>query len=156
MNGNIPLIASAASAPAAFIHPCQPPQVDLAGEHELIENSQPRGFVWQVNKQRSRSASQFGPTISGGVDGPTCWVPAVGGGGGGTRSLTHTLKLLWQLKEHAFWTTLFFGMGAKLPAKLVAIEENRIIAATLSFICTPPKARTLKVCTSVKSMCKEQ
>ena len=37
----------------------------------------------------------------------------------------------------------------KLPAKLVAIEENRIIAATFSFICTLLKARTLKVCASV-------
>ena len=38
------------------------------------------------------------------------------------------------------WAILFFGMGVTLPAKLVAIEENRIIAATLSFICTPLKA----------------
>jgi len=34
---------------------------------------------------------------------------------------------------------LFFEMGAKLPAKLVAIEQKRIIAAALSFICTPHK-----------------
>jgi hypothetical protein len=30
-------------------------------------------------------------------------------------------------------------MGAKLPAELVAIEQKRIIAAALSFICVAPK-----------------
>jgi hypothetical protein len=55
------------------------------------------------------------------------------------RSLAHRSKLFWQLTTHD-WTILFFGMGVKLPAKLVAIEENRSIAATLSFICMPPKA----------------
>jgi hypothetical protein len=54
------------------------------------------------------------------------------------RSLAHRSKLFWQLTAHD-WTILFFGMDVKLPAKLVAIEENRIIAATLSFICKPPK-----------------
>ena len=49
------------------------------------------------------------------------------------RSLAHRSKLFWQLTAHD-WTILFFGMGVKLPAKLVAIEENRIIAATLRFI----------------------
>ncbi len=64
------------------------------------------------------------------------WVP---------RSCTQTVKLFWHLAEHnwRFWTNLFFGMGVKLPAKLVAIEENRIIAATFSFICTLLKAGVL-------------
>ena len=29
-------------------------------------------------------------------------------------------------------------MGVKLPAKLIVVEENRIIAAAISFICMPP------------------
>jgi hypothetical protein len=32
-------------------------------------------------------------------------------------------------------------MGARLPAKLVAIEQKRIIAATLSFIRVAPTAK---------------
>jgi hypothetical protein len=34
-----------------------------------------------------------------------------------------------------FWAILFFEIAAKLPAKLVAIEQKRIIAAAVSFIC---------------------
>jgi hypothetical protein len=53
------------------------------------------------------------------------------------------LKLFWQLAKQfwLFWTTLFFGMGVKLPAKQGAIEENRIMAATFSSICTLLKKR---------------
>ena len=47
-------------------------------------------------------------------------------------SLAHRSKLFWQLTAQD-WTILFFGIGVKLPAKLVAIEENRSIAATLSW-----------------------
>ena len=64
-------------------------------------------------------------------------------------SFTHRSKLFWHVTAQA-WTILFFGMSVKLPAKLVAIEENRITAATLNFICTPLKAGTLRVCASVK------
>ena len=103
--------------------------------------AQPRGFAWQFNRQRVWSPSQFWPIGTCGVGVVTCWVPAVGGGvAAGTRSLAHRLKAFWQLTAQAFWAILFFGMGVKLPAKLVAIEENRIIAATVSFICTPLKA----------------
>src|SRR5262249_25113205 len=103
--------------------------------------AQPRGFAWQFNKQRVWSPSQFWPIGTCTVGAVTCWVPAVGGGiAAGTRSLTHRLKAFWQLTAQGLWAILFFGMGVKLPAKLVAIEENRIIAATLSFICTPLKA----------------
>ena len=58
-------------------------------------------------------------------------------------SLTHRSKAFWHVAAHD-WAILFFGMGVKLPAKLVAIEENRIIAATLSFICTPLKVGEIK------------
>jgi len=50
----------------------------------------------------------------------------------------HSRNVSWQLLKQKFWTILFFGMGVKLPAKLVVIEEKRIIAAAASFICTPP------------------
>ena len=33
--------------------------------------------------------------------------------------------------------TLFFGMGVKLPAKLVVTEANRTTAATVSFMYAP-------------------
>ena len=36
--------------------------------------------------------------------------------------------------------TLFFGMGVKLPAKLVVTEVNRITAATVSFMYASTKA----------------
>lgn len=51
-------------------------------------------------------------------------------------SFTHRSKLFWHATAQA-WTILFFGMSVKLPAKLVAIEESKIIAATVSFICSP-------------------
>jgi hypothetical protein len=41
-------------------------------------------------------------------------------------------------------------MGVKLPAKLIVVEEKRIIAAALSFIFASPKAGTLKVCASFR------
>jgi hypothetical protein len=63
-------------------------------------------------------------------------------------------KLFWHVTEHTFWPILFFGMGVKLPARLVAIKESRIIAATLSFICTPLKSWDIK---SLRlSLCKWQ
>ena len=111
---------------------------------------QPRGFAWHICKQIFRSPSQFGPIASGTVGGATCWVPTVGGGVVVRETLTHRSKLFWHVTEHTFWTILFFGIGVKLPAKLVAIEQKRIIAAALSFICTPLKAGTLRVCASVK------
>jgi hypothetical protein len=49
-------------------------------------------------------------------------------------SFTHRSKLFVTAQA---WTILFFGMSVKLPAKLVAIEESKIIAATVSFICSP-------------------
>ena len=85
-------------------------------------------------KQESRSNSQFAPTTNGAVVGATCWVPTVGGGAPVPRSLTHKSNAVWQLVEHAFCTILFFGMGVKLPAKLVGIDAKRIIVAALSFI----------------------
>ena len=97
---------------------------------------QPRGWPWHSSKQIFRYAAQSGP-INSGADGVTCWVPAIGGIGGGTLRFTHTPKLFWHEAAHPVWTIFIFGMGVTLPAKLVAIEENRIIAATLSFICSP-------------------
>jgi len=49
------------------------------------------------------------------------------------RSLAHRSKLFWQLTAHD-WTILFFGMGVKLPAKLVVIEERRNITAAASLM----------------------
>ena len=63
-------------------------------------------------------------------------------------SRTHRSKLLWHAAAHD-WAILFFGMGVKLPAKLVAIEESKIITATVSFI-VAPKSWTFKVCASAK------
>ena len=97
---------------------------------------QPRGWPWHSSKQIFRYAAQSGP-INSGADGVTCWVPAIGGIGGGALRFTHTPKLFWHEAAHPVWTIFIFGMGVTLPAKLVAIEENRIIAATLSFICSP-------------------
>ena len=88
----------------------------------------------QALKQESRSNSQFAPITNGGAVGATCWVPSVGGGAPVPRSLTHKLNAVWQLVEHAVCTILFFGMGVKLPAKLVEIDAKRIIVAALSFI----------------------
>src|SRR5262249_58738876 len=101
--------------------------------------------------------SQFGPipgaglaTIAGGVvgvepgaTGGTYWVP---------RSCTHRVKLFWHLTEQLWtsWTTLLFGMS--VPARLVALEENRIVAATPTFICTLLKTRTLKVCAQLNEL----
>jgi hypothetical protein len=106
------------------------------GGFRTITGSQPRGFVWQTSKQSLSSPSQL-PTTSG-TDGVVCWVPVVGGGGGGVRSFAHRSKLFWHVTAHD-WAILFFGMGAKLPAKLVTTEQNRIIGAPTTFICTPPK-----------------
>jgi hypothetical protein len=44
----------------------------------------------------------------------------------------HWLKRVWQLRAQPPWAILFFGMGVKLPAKLIVIEDKRIIAAALS------------------------
>jgi hypothetical protein len=40
---------------------------------------------------------------------------------------------IWQVAKQDC-ATLFFGMGVKLPAKLVVTEVNRITAATVSFM----------------------
>jgi hypothetical protein len=45
---------------------------------------------------------------------------------------THTLKLFWHEAAHPVWTILYFGMGVKLPAKLIVAEDKRIIAAGTS------------------------
>jgi hypothetical protein len=37
--------------------------------------------------------------------------------------------------KHEFWTILVLGTGVKSPAKLIATEERRIMAAALSFMC---------------------
>jgi hypothetical protein len=47
----------------------------------------------------------------------------------GSVSFVHKSNAIWQLFKHELWAILFFGMGVKLPAKLVAIEESRVIAA---------------------------
>ena len=89
--------------------------------------------VWDLGMDDSTAIWCFqinGPELR--IVGVVCWVPTVGGGGGGRRSLTHRSKLSWHVTAHPVWTIL----GVKLPAKLVAIEENRIIAAVLSFICS--------------------
>jgi hypothetical protein len=44
----------------------------------------------------------------------------------------HWLKRVWQLRAQPPWAILFVGMGVKLPAKLIVIEDKRIIAAALS------------------------
>jgi hypothetical protein len=44
----------------------------------------------------------------------------------------HWLKRFWQLRAQPPWAIIFFGMGVKLPAKLIVIENKRIIAAALS------------------------
>jgi len=142
-------------APKRTASDCQGAYAVLAhvaeGHHGGPEQAdQPRGFAWHICKQIFRSPSQFGPIASGTVGGATCWVPTVGGGVVVRETLTHRSKLFWHVTEHTFWTILFFGIGVKLPAKLVAIEQKRIIAATLSFICKPLKAGTLRVCASVK------
>jgi hypothetical protein len=49
---------------------------------------------------------------------------------------------IWQLTAHEVCVILFFEAGVKSPAKLVAIEQTRIIAATLSFICVVPKSKS--------------
>jgi hypothetical protein len=57
------------------------------------------------------------------------------------QSCKHWLNKVWQFTEQlncCVCAILFFGMGVKLPAKLLVIEENKIIAATIRFICTPP------------------
>jgi hypothetical protein len=60
-------------------------------------------------------------------------VPVVGDGtGGGTLSFEHTVKLFWHEAAHPVWTILIFGMGVKLPAKLIVAEDKRIIAAGTS------------------------
>jgi hypothetical protein len=46
----------------------------------------------------------------------------------------HNRNMSWQLLGQKFWTILFFGMGVKLPAKLVVIEERRNITATASLM----------------------
>jgi len=51
------------------------------------------------------------------------------------QTLKHSTNARWQLSKHVVWAILIFGMGVKLPAKAVAIEDKRIIAAALSFIC---------------------
>ena len=48
------------------------------------------------------------------------------------QSCMHWLKRVWQLRAQPPWAILFFGMGVKLPAKLIVIEDKRIIAAALS------------------------
>ena len=55
------------------------------------------------------------------------------------QSCRHWLKRIWQLRAQPPWATLFFGMGVKLPAKLNVIDEKRIIAAAICFICNPHK-----------------
>ena len=150
------LRSSRGKLPLSFIRASQsspsnrPPGLGapLKDDDGYRKNIHPRGFVAQAFKQMSRSNSQFGPITSGIVGGATCWVPTVGGGVPVPRSLTHTSNADRQLVEHTFWTILFFEMGAKLPAKLVAIEQKRIIAAALSFICATPKSK--KVCASIK------
>jgi hypothetical protein len=51
------------------------------------------------------------------------------------QTLKHSTNARWQLSKHVVWAILIFGMGVKLPAKAVVIEDKRIIAAALSFIC---------------------
>jgi hypothetical protein len=47
---------------------------------------------------------------------------------------------VWQLLKHAWlWTILLLGIGVKLPAKLIVVEEKRIIAAVASLIFASPK-----------------
>jgi hypothetical protein len=48
------------------------------------------------------------------------------------QSCRHWLKSTWQLRAQPPWAILFFGMGVKLPAKHIVIEDERIIAAALS------------------------
>ena len=50
------------------------------------------------------------------------------------RSLVHKSNWIWQLTGHEFWAISFLEIGARLPAKLVAIEQKRIITAGASFI----------------------
>jgi hypothetical protein len=57
------------------------------------------------------------------------------------QSCRHWLNKVWQFAAQLNCAILFFGMGVKLPAKLVVIEESRIIAATTCFICTPYENR---------------
>jgi hypothetical protein len=54
------------------------------------------------------------------------------------QSCRHWLNKTWQPTAQLRCAILFFGMGVKLPAKLIVVEENRIIAAAISFICMPP------------------
>src|SRR3974377_930709 len=55
------------------------------------------------------------------------------------QTLKHSTNARWQLSKHVVWAILIFGMGVKLPAKLVVIEDKRIIATALSFICALKK-----------------
>ena len=119
-----------------FSSPCRYRTFGNCGAPCAAFVAQPLGFSVHFLKQKSRSDSQFGPVTSGIGVGVTCWVPTVGGSVPVPRILTHKSNAVWQLFKHAFWTILFFEIGVRLPAKLVAIEQKRIIAAALSFICT--------------------
>jgi len=46
----------------------------------------------------------------------------------------HWRNKFWQLAEQPLWAILFFAMGVKLPARLIAIEEKKIIAVAVIFI----------------------
>jgi len=82
-------------------------------------------------KQRSRSTSQLRLTGSLLVLVDTQLNP---------QSCKHWLNKIWQFAEqlNCDCAILFLGMGVKLSAKLVVIEESRIIAATICFICIAP------------------
>ena len=133
---------------------CRPFRVArLNAQVRLAKIFQPGGenvrTAAQPLKQASRSDSQFGPITTGDVCGATCWVPTVGKIVTVPRTLTHVTNVARQLGEQSNCTILFFGMGVKLPAKLVWIDAKRIIAAKLSFIFIPID---LKVCTRLNGL----
>ena len=110
---------------------------------KIVEKcTQPPGHAAQFVTQTSRSLSQLRLTSGLLSLSDVQLFP---------QTFKHRSKSCWQLAIQLLrlWAILFFGTGVKLPAKLIVIEERRMIAAALSFIRTPKKAITIKVCASI-------